>query len=55
MYHDIAYAVAQNTGTNDKDMQNKKLQADDEWLKFFKPRSPYDMSAYSAENSWIGK
>ena len=40
MYHDTAYTVAQNTGINDKDVKNKKLLADDTWLKCFKPRSP---------------
>ena len=48
MHHDIAYTVAQNTGINDKDIKNKKLQADDKWLKCFKVRTPYDLAAYSA-------
>ena len=47
MHHDIAYTVAQNTGKNDKDVKNKKLQADDKWLKCFKVRTPYDLTAYS--------
>ena len=51
MHHDIAYAVAQNTGINDKDIKNKKLQTDDKWLKCFKPRSPWDITAYSAIKS----
>ena len=51
MHHDIAYSIAQNTGINDKDIKNKKLQADDKWLKCFKPRSPYDLAAYSAIKS----
>ena len=53
MYHDIAYTVAQNTGINDKDIKikNKKLQADDKWLKCFKVRTPYDLAAYSAIKS----
>ena len=50
MHHDIAYTVAQNTGINDKDIK-KKLQADDKWLKCFKPRSPWDIPAYSAIKS----
>ena len=33
MYHDIAYTIAQNTGINDKDINNKKSLADDKWLK----------------------
>ena len=51
MHCDIAYAVAQNTGKKDKDIKNKKLQADDKWLKCFKPRSPWDIAAYSAIKS----
>ena len=51
MYHDIAYTVAQNTGINDKDIKNKKLQADEKWLKCFKVRTPYDLAAYSAIKS----
>ena len=53
MHHDIAYAVAQNTGINDKDIKNKKLLAD-----CFKARSPYDMLAYSvikSKKTWIRK
>ena len=48
MHHDIAYTVAQNTGIDNKDVKNKKLQADANWLKCFKPRSPWDIAAYSA-------
>ena len=51
MHHDIAYTVAQSIGINDKDVKNKKLQADDKWLKCFKPRSPWDIAAYSAIKS----
>ena len=51
MYHDIGYAVAQNTGINDKDIKNKKLQADEKWLKCFKVRTPYNLAAYSAIKS----
>ena len=40
MYHIIAYTVAQNVGKNDRDIKNKKLQADDKWLECVKPRSP---------------
>ena len=36
MYHDIASTVAQNIGKNDKDIKNRKLQADDKWLKVLK-------------------
>ena len=43
MHHDIAYKVAQNIGKYDKDIKNKKLQADDKWLKCFKVRTPYDL------------
>ena len=48
MIHDIDYTVAQNIGRNAKDVKNRKLQADDKWLKCFKVRTPYDMLAYSA-------
>ena len=51
MHHDIAYTVAQNTGKNDKDVKNKKLQVDDKWLKCFKVKTPYDLAAYSAIKS----
>ena len=51
MYHDIAYTVAQNVGKNDRDIKNKKLQADDKWLKCFTVRTPYDLAAYSAIKS----
>ena len=51
MYYDIAYEVAQNTGINDKDIKSKKLKADEKWLKCFKPRSPWDIAAYSAIKS----
>ena len=51
MYHDIAYTVAQNTGINNKDVKNKKLQAGEKWLKCFKPRSPLDIAAYTAIKS----
>ena len=59
MYHDIAYTVAQNVGKNNKDIKKRKLDTDKKWLDCFKPRSPYDMLAYSAikskKNSWIRK
>ena len=51
MYHDIAYTVAQNIGKNNKDIKNKKLQADNKWLKCFKVRTPYDLAAYSTIKS----
>ena len=51
MYHDIAYTVAQNVGRDSKDIKNRKLKADDKWLKCFKPRSPWDIAAYSAIKS----
>ena len=51
MHHDIAYTVAQNTGINDKDFKDKKLQADDKWLKCFKVKTPYDLAAYSTIKS----
>ena len=48
MLHDIAYTVAQNVGRNAKDVKNRKLDDDKEWLNCFKVRTPYDMLAYSA-------
>ena len=48
MFHDIDYTVAQNIGQNAKDVKNRKLQADDKWLKCFKIKTPYDALAYSA-------
>ena len=51
MLHDIAYTVAQNIGRNPKDVKNRKLDADKEWLDCFKVRTPYDMLAYSAIKS----
>ena len=48
MFHDIAYTVAQNVGKNPKDVKNRKLEADKEWLNCFKVRTPYDALAYSA-------
>ena len=51
MYHDVAYTVAQNIGKNNKDIKRLKHIADDKWLKCFKPRSPWDIAAYSAIKS----
>ena len=51
MYHDVAYTVAQNVGKNNKDIKRLKHKADDKWLKCFKPRSPWDIAAYSAIKS----
>ena len=48
MLHDIAYTVAENVGQNPKDVKNRKLEADKEWLDCFKVRTSYDMLAYSA-------
>ena len=48
MLHNIAYTVAENVGQNSKDVKNRKLDADKEWLDCFKVRTPYDMLAYSA-------
>ena len=32
---------------NNKDIKRLKHTADDKWLKCFKPRSPWDIAAYS--------
>ena len=59
MLHDIKYTVAEKIGENPKDIKNRKLDADGEWLACFKPKTPYDMLAYTAikskKNSWIRK
>ena len=51
MYHDVKYTVAENIGKDSKDIKNRKLKADKEWLDCFKPRTPYDMLVYSAIKS----
>ena len=51
MIHDIMYTVAENIGRDSKYIKNRKLDADKEWLDCFKPRTPYDMLAYSAIKS----
>ena len=51
MFHDISYSVAENIGKSDKDIKRLKHLADDKWLKCFKPRSPWDIAAYSAIKS----
>ena len=35
MFHDIQYTVAENIGTNPKDIKNRKSDADNEWLDCF--------------------
>ena len=51
MFHDIIYTVPENIGRDSKDIKNRKLDANKEWLDCFKPRTPYDMLAYSAIKS----
>ena len=51
MIHDVKYTVAENIGKDSKDIKNRKLDADKEWLDCFKPRTPYDILAYSAIKS----
>ena len=51
MLHDIRYTVAENIGQNPKDIKNRKLDGDREWLNCFKPKTSYDMLAYSAIKS----
>ena len=51
MIHDVKYTVAENIGQNPKDVKNRKLDADKEWLDCFKPKTPYDMLAYKAIKS----
>ena len=48
MFHDIKCTVAENIGRDSKDIKNRKLDADKEWLDCFKP---YAMLAYSAIKS----
>ena len=45
------YTVAENLGGDSKDIKKRKLDADKKWLDCFKPRTPYDMLAYSAIKS----
>ena len=47
----IYHSVAENIGKNNKDVKRLKHLADDKWLKCFKPRSPWDIAAYSAIKS----
>ena len=51
MFHDIKYTAAENIGRDSKDIKSKKLEADKEWLNCFKPRSPWDIAAYTAIKS----
>ena len=51
MHHDIKYTIAENIGRDSKDIKKRKLKADKEWLDCFKPRTPYDILAYSAIKS----
>ena len=51
MLHDVKYTVAENIGQNPEDIKNRKLDAYEEWLACFKPRTPYDMLAYTAIKS----
>ena len=51
MLLDVKYTVAENIGQNPKDIKSRKLDAHREWLDCFKPRTPYDMLAYSAIKS----
>ena len=51
MFHDIKYTVTENMGQNPKDIKNKKLEANKEWLDCFKVKAPYDMLAYSVIKS----
>ena len=51
MYHNIMYTVAENLGGDSKDIKKRKLDANKKWLDCFKPKSPYDMLAYSAIKS----
>ena len=51
MLHDIKYTVAENIGQNPKNIKNRKLEADKEWLGCLKPNTPYDMLAYTAIKS----
>ena len=51
MLHDIKYTVAENIGQNVKEVKNRKLDADKEWLDCFKVRTLYHMLAYTAIKS----
>ena len=47
MFHDIKYTVAENIGKNSKDIKNRKLDADKEWLDCFKVKTPWDLKPYA--------
>ena len=51
MFHDIKCTVAENIGRDSQDIKSRKLEADKEWLNCFKPRSPWDIAAYTAIKS----
>ena len=51
MFHDIKYTVAENIGRDSKDIKSRKLKAGKEWLNCFKPKSPWDIAAYTAIKS----
>ena len=43
MVHDIKYTVAENVRRDSKDIKNRKLEADKEWLDCYKIKSPFDI------------
>ena len=51
MFYDMKYTVAENIGRDSQDIKSRKLEADKEWLNCFKPRSPWDIAAYTARKS----
>ena len=49
--HDHKYHLAERFGKDKADIKKRKLEADDEFLKNYKVRTPFDMLAYSAIKS----
>ena len=49
--HDHKYYLAERFGKDKADIKKRKLEADDEFLKKYKVRTPFDIAAYSAIKS----
>ena len=50
MYY-LVHLYNENIGRDSKDIKSRKLEGDKEWLNCFKPRSPWDIAAYTAIKS----
>ena len=49
--HDHMYHLAERFGKDKADIKKRKLEADEEFLKNYKIRTPFDVMAYSAIKS----